>query len=419
MTSAPIENILKTVIHNHPETDDPFYIIDLEKVYHCYLAMRKYLPRVQPHYAIKCNSDLVLLKFLSLLGSCYDCASQGELNIIKGLGIEDLNSRIIFAQPCKMLSHIKHAQKLGVKRMTFDSPEELRKVHKIYPDAELVLRICIDDKKSTHNFAKKFGLKVENVQMVLGVGAQLGAKIVGVSFHVGTDCQNFGSYESYISAALKVFEQAKEYGYNMNILDIGGGFPTASDPYDVMEKVGKIVNPLLDKFPEGTTFISEPGRYIPSTAFTVAVNAYCCKMTYEDNDEVLGKPIRGTYYVNDGLYQSFNYIYFDPRVKYPKLLALDTDQEREMGQRPVVPCTIFGPSCDSIDVILESYDKLPLVKEGEWMYFEQMGAYTVSCQSDFNGLKGAYSRKFYVWGEEFIDPEKLVDFVKDKIDLKI
>lgn len=415
MTKHITEELLKTIIRKNPDSEQSFYVVDLKKVYDCYKAMQTELPRVTPHYAIKCNSDPVLLKFLSLLDFHYDCASYGEIDIIRDLGVQDLNSHIIFAQPCKMPSHIKHAKDLGIKRMTFDSPEELRKVHALYPDAELVLRICIDDKKSTHNFAKKFGLHVDRVPEVLGVAAQLRANIIGVSFHVGTDCQNFGSYESYILAAEKVFQQARDFGYELTLLDIGGGFPTAARPYDVMKEVGSIVNPLLDRFSEKTTFICEPGRYIPSTAYTIAVNVYCRKMTYKDNDEALGIPLKGTYYVNDGLYQSFNYIYFDPRVKDPNLLVFDEDHKKDVMERPVVPCTIFGPSCDSIDVIFENYDRLPVVKEGEWLYFEEMGAYTVSCQTDFNGLKGAYASRHYVWGDKFIDMDNFVEDVKKKI----
>ena len=414
-TTARTEELIRTVIRKNPISDDAFYIIDLKKVLDEYKAMRKELPRVRPHYAIKCNSDPTLLRFFSNLDVGYDCASYGELDMIRDLGVKDLNRDIIFAQPCKISSHIQHAKDLGVKRMTFDSPEELRKVHRLYPAAELVLRICIDDKDSHHNFASKFGLHVDRVPATLGIAAQLGANIIGVSFHVGTNCQNFASYRSYLTAALRVFEQARDYGFNFRFLDIGGGFPPAVEPYDLMRRIGEVVNPLLDKFPEGTEFICEPGRYFPSMAYTIAVNMYCRKISYENNDEALGKATRAVYYINDGLYQSFNYLYFDPRHNPPHLLTMDAAHKESVAKRPTVPCTIFGPSCDSIDVIFEDYKELPLLEEGEWLYFNEMGAYTISCQTAFNGFKGAHASRYYVWGDEFLDADNLPEAIAKKI----
>lgn len=48
---------------------------------------------------------------------------------------------------------------------------------------------------------------------------------MGVSFHVGTGCQDAPIYSKAIYLARKVFDIAKELGFKMNLLDIGGGFP--------------------------------------------------------------------------------------------------------------------------------------------------------------------------------------------------
>jgi Pyridoxal-dependent decarboxylase, C-terminal sheet domain len=55
--------------------------------------------------------------------------------------------------------------------------------------------------------------------------------------------------------------------------------------------------------------------------------------------------------------------------------------------------TIFGPTCDSIDVICRSV-LLPQLKVGDWLYFTNMGAYTMAAASSFNGFTP--SEKFYV-----------------------
>lgn len=45
--------------------DEPFYIVDLAKLVEKYQVWKKYLPKVQPFYAVKANSDLMLVKVLA------------------------------------------------------------------------------------------------------------------------------------------------------------------------------------------------------------------------------------------------------------------------------------------------------------------------------------------------------------------
>lgn len=58
---------------------------------------------------------------------------QGELEQVLGLGVAP--SRIIFANPCKAVSHIQYAARCGVQLLTFDSEEELTKLARHHPGA--------------------------------------------------------------------------------------------------------------------------------------------------------------------------------------------------------------------------------------------------------------------------------------------
>ena len=64
--------------------------------------------------AVKCNPNPGVLHTLARLGTGFDCASKQEMDTILGMGIDQ--SRIIFANPCKMDSHISHAREVSVKR---------------------------------------------------------------------------------------------------------------------------------------------------------------------------------------------------------------------------------------------------------------------------------------------------------------
>jgi hypothetical protein len=89
------------------------------------------------------------------------------------------------------------------------------------------------------------------------------------------------------------------------------------------------------------------------------------------------------YYINDGVYGAFNNIMFDHANVRPRVLRLHADQPTTNQQ--LYACTIFGPTCDSIDCVARSV-LLPPLKLGDWLYFQNMGAYTMAAASDFNGF---------------------------------
>ena len=96
---------------------------------------------------MKCNNEPMLVDYLAKHGLGFDCASKGEIQTILNLGVPP--ERIIFANPCKQASHIKHAAARNVSMMTFDNEQELHKIKSTYPDAQLVIRIMVDDSKSS------------------------------------------------------------------------------------------------------------------------------------------------------------------------------------------------------------------------------------------------------------------------------
>ena len=109
----PIE-LIQSITSNPSIEQDAFYIANLEDICNKHINWITRLPRVQPHYAIKCNTDPMLLKLLAFLGTGFDCASKGEIQTILDLGISQ--HRIIFANPCKQASHVKYAYKKGMNK---------------------------------------------------------------------------------------------------------------------------------------------------------------------------------------------------------------------------------------------------------------------------------------------------------------
>jgi hypothetical protein len=119
------------------------------------------------------------------------------------------------------------------------------------------------------------------------------------------------------------------------------------------------------------------------------------------------------YYINDGVYGAFNNIMFDHATVRPRVLRGEhgktfavtdddgyrmlesnvSDTSDEMKNQSLFASTVFGPTCDSIDVVARSV-LLPKMKIGDWLYFNNMGAYTMAASSSFNGF--VPSEIFYV-----------------------
>lgn len=209
-----IEKILARKMEYALEREEAFYVVDLGRVIQRLVDWRRLLPRVAPFYAIKCNNDTAIIKTLGSLGVNFDCASKNEIQQVLDMGFDA--SRIIYANPCKMKSHISYAKNAGVDLMTFDNSAELRKVAEVFPHARLVMRIITDDSKSVCAFSSKFGVPLHQTQSLLEEAKKLELNIVGVSFHVGSGCMSSDTFVSAIRSASNVFAQATALGFQID-----------------------------------------------------------------------------------------------------------------------------------------------------------------------------------------------------------
>lgn len=223
-------------------------------------------------------------------------------------------------------------------------------------------------------------------QVLLEKVKELNLNLVGVSFHVGSGCMSVLSFEAAIRNARQVFDMSEELGMPLSLLDIGGGWPglDLDDGSVTFPEIADHIRPILDElFPVDVEIIAEPGRYFVMESHTLAVNVFAKRLVPETAEEEK----RFLYYVNDGVYQSFNCIFFDHL--HPTPLVHDMKTRRDLFK-----CTIFGPTCDSMDCIAKDI-YLPELQTGEWLYFKNMGAYTTAAASPFNGFK-SQPNTFYI-----------------------
>jgi len=354
------------------------------------------------------------MRTLALGGCGFDVASRAEIDM--ALSMPGANpERIIYANPCKQPSHIRAAVTQNVKLTTFDNVDEMQKIHKIHPEARLVVRILGDDSSSVCRFNVKFGIAVEDLQPLLMEAKRIGANVVGVSFHVGSGCRSADAFVNAVENARMAFDLFSLCGLpEPKFLDLGGGWPGdlvgEAEPKSItFEEISKKLGPALDRlFPSDVKIIAEPGRYFVHAAGTLFVNVSAkrkvgtsalCVADSSGNDSS-GEEDNGTleqgfrYYVNDGCYGSFNCIIFDHREGLVPFCLLDENGDKmDLAGAKMYDCSVFGNTCDGIDRISASCP-LPDIPLGTWFVYGNMGAYTTAAASNFNGFE--IPNTFYV-----------------------
>lgn len=340
--------------------------------------------------AIKCNPDSQVVRLLSELGTGFDCASVVEIQQVLNMNVDP--SRIIYAQPCKTNSYVRYAASKGVKKMTFDCTDELYKIKKLFPEAELFLRISTDDSSSLCRLSLKFGAAMDSTEELLDLAQILGLCVVGVSFHVGSGASDPQAFRRAVQDARTVFDQAVARDMNLTTLDIGGGF--TSENFESM--AAALSQAIDDLIPPHIKIIGEPGRYYVATAFTLASHIIG-RRTFED---IATRTKSYMLFLNDGLYGNFSSIIFDHQYPRAKILRAGNlmyfDEEAAQANPRGVEYSIWGPTCDGMDRITEKICFDNVLDVGDWFYFENMGAYTKCSATRFNGFTNAHDTIYVI-----------------------
>ena len=381
-------SVRDTITHivNQYKEKDPFYIVHLSNVESQFQRWKSNLPNVHPHYAIKSNPDRRIIQTLSSLGSNFDCASMKEIQDV--LSVTKDPKRIIFANPFKIPHHLEYAASVGVDRVTADCVPELEKLRFFHKNAQILIRLKPDDSNSICKFSSKFGATISEAEDMLRYAKQYNLDVIGTSFHVGSGCQSAKSYSDILEDSAYVFNLGADMGFNMSLLNIGGGFPgleikTTGDSFEQMSAV--IANSIQDKFQrfKDLEVISEPGRFFSSAACSLVTSVIGKK-----DCEIEGK--KGfKYYIDEGVYGGFNCIIFDHADK----LKLEISKPRINPQ--AFPSIVWGPTCDSMDKVGEY--EMPELFVGDKLFVENFGAYTSTSSSSFNGFKNV--NRYYVHQE--------------------
>jgi ornithine decarboxylase len=278
-------------------------------------------------------------------------------------------AEIHFMHPVKSRSAIREAWgSHGVRDFVFDAPGELAKVlAEIGPGAKpgLFVRLALPKSGAAIDLSTKFGAEFEDAVALLRAARPVAGKL-GVAFHVGSQCVDPLAWRGAMALAGEVIRAA---GVAVDVIDVGGGFPVAYPDIDP-PPLGAFMAEIDAAFDRlgmpDVRLWAEPGRALVAGGGSVVVQVQLRK----------GHML----YVNDGVFGALS----DAGAlgfRFPARLI------RAGG--PAAAFSLFGPTCDSSDVMRGPFMLPEDVAEGDWVEIGQLGAYGACLRTPFNGFDRA------------------------------
>jgi ornithine decarboxylase len=326
-------------------------------------------------YAVKANPSSQALDQIWEAGiRHFDSASLGEIELVKNRFPEAVCH---FMTPVRLPGAAKIAfEKYGVTDFVVDCDASLDKLIAEVSEPKklrIFVRIATPLGGAILELSSKFGTTPAEGAKLLKRVARLGAA-PGITLHVGSQCLSPFSYAQAIEMARRTATMAK---VELAALDIGGGFPgpyLGNDvpPYHWYFDTIKEALQTLDK--PDIPLLCEPGRALCAEGMSLVTQVILKK----------GHSL----YINDGTYGSFDELTLPGWTgDYPvRAYTLDANGKANAIAGAPVPFRVFGPTCDTLDVLPRPAMLPDSVKDGDFLVFDFMGAYSVAVRTTFNGF---------------------------------
>ena len=353
--------------------DRPTLVLDVDAVERQFQALRAGLGRAHVHYAVKANPHEAIITRLVALGSGFDAASRGEIELVLGQGADP--GRISFGNTIKRASDIRFAHQAGIDLFAADAEAELEKIAENAPGARVYIRVLVDNPEADWPLSRKFGCACDKVLSLLGYAGALGLVPYGLSFHVGSQTREARMWTGTLDQVAVVWRQAQAAGFDLQLLNIGGGFPAfyGEDVQHPTAYAASVMDLVADRFGEVPQIMAEPGRGLVAEAGAIAAEVL---LVSRKSDTDLHRWV----YLDIGRFSGLAETEGEA-VRYQFVTPRDGEATG--------PCVLAGPSCDSVDVL---YEKRPLplpltLRAGDKVMIRNCGAYTSTYSSvGFNGF---------------------------------
>ncbi len=320
-------------------------------------------------YAVKANPAPWVLEALWANGvKNFDVASEAEIQAVASRFPE---AQIAFMHPVKSRRAIARAfHDYGVKTFALDSEDELQKIlteTNGAKDLTLLVRFAVTGEGAAYPLTRKFGVTPEEAPALLRKTRQVSEEMLGVCFHVGSQCMRPDAFRTAMDVANRAIIEA---GVLVDIVDVGGGFPAVypgMTPPPMMDYIDAIKAGFEDMYvAQNAKLWAEPGR-----ALVAEAGSTVARVELRKGDAL---------YLNDGAFGTL----FDAthlNWAFPaKLLRAQPSRAK------LAPFRLYGPTCDSMDAAAGPFMLPADIAEGDLIEIGSLGAYGMAMSTRFNGF---------------------------------
>lgn len=320
-------------------------------------------------YAVKANPAPAVLDNLLAAGvTGFDVASPSEMALVRARAP---GAALHYHNPVRTRAEVAAGRAAGVISWSVDRAGELEKLSELPAGSEVAVRLKLEVAGAAYDFGAKFGAGPERAAELLRRVVEMGFT-PSMTFHPGTQCDSPAPWRRYIRAAAEV---ARAAGVSLFRLNVGGGFAArrgvaAPDLEAVFAAISEEVGACFGA--AAPALVCEPGRAMVAECMTLAL-------------QVKAEEPEGPVFLSDGLYGALG--------EWRDIAASDrvevlTPEGRVRGGAPRSR-VVFGPTCDSLDMLPEPLALPEDLAEGDHVLFAGMGAYAGALATGFNGYGAA------------------------------
>lgn len=332
-------------------------------------------PHFTPHFSIKANTNIHLLKIVREEGLHADVMSPGEIYLALESGFTP--DELFFIPNNVVPEDMKYAIDKGVT-VSVDSLDQLRLYGELNPGGKVAIRFnpgvgaghC--EKVVTGGKKTKFGVNPEYIPEVKRILETYNLTLVGINQHIGS---LFMDGKPYIDSLSSILNIARNFD-DLEFIDLGGGFGIPYHKQDGEERLdikalGEALDPVLHNFAKEygkeIQFQIEPGRYIPCESCALLGHVTATK-TNADHDYI-------------GCDIGFNVL------QRPIMYGSHHDIEiysREEKEQTLAPFTVVGNICESGDILAKDRLLPRSTTRGDLIAMMDAGAYGYCMASCYN-----------------------------------
>ncbi len=362
----------------------PLYVMVESEIRSRLRRLKKVFPSpIALQYAVKCNSNLAILRMVREEGFELDCSSVGE--VILGLLADFKPKQITLTNLYKSEQDLHFAAKMGIQAITADSIEEIEHIaataKKLKKHIDTVIRVNpMLEVGSYSTKGNKYGIPIRYIDRAIDLAIH-SPFVDFQGFHfMGGYVHHPRVYKAAARIFVKLIRRCQDRGIRVRRLSLGGGFPAAigeqeAFPIEDMKDFPVYFQRLLARHgvDHDIQLIFEPGKSIVMNA-GIGLMKVIAKKRLGMNSRVVIADGSTYNFVPDALIQT--------GVHYDILPASKINSPR------IHSVTVAGNTCDCWDIIVRDI-QLPKLRAGDLLSIMDVGAYAQVMSSNFNTLKRA------------------------------